>query len=113
MVGDRRLFQREVGVLLAAPRLDSLKELTHSDYVFVCMTGRTCAPGCCSSGSSLLYGHRFGEHSKGASPARKRGLSNGHGSAQFRVNGVVRNLDPWYAALDVQPGDKLHVPPEQ
>jgi len=35
MVNDYRLFQREVDVLLVARRLDSLEELTHSDFVFV------------------------------------------------------------------------------
>jgi putative endopeptidase len=27
------------------------------------------------------------------------------------VNGVVRNIDPWYAAFDVKPGEKLYVAP--
>ena len=35
MVDDYRRFQREVDVLLAARRLDSLEELTQSDFVFV------------------------------------------------------------------------------
>lgn len=30
-----------------------------------------------------------------------------------RVNAVVRNFDPWYAAFGVKPGDKLYLPPEQ
>jgi predicted metalloendopeptidase len=25
----------------------------------------------------------------------------------------VRNLDAWYKAFDVQPGDKLYLPPEK
>jgi predicted metalloendopeptidase len=29
------------------------------------------------------------------------------------VNGVVRNVDGWYTAFNVQPGDKLYLPPEQ
>ncbi|HWW25448.1 MAG TPA: M13 family metallopeptidase [Caulobacter sp.] len=32
--------------------------------------------------------------------------------APYRVNGVVRNLDAWYGAFDVQPGDALYLPPE-
>ncbi|WP_421850054.1 M13 family metallopeptidase [Novosphingobium sp.] len=30
-----------------------------------------------------------------------------------RVNAVVRNFDPWYAAFNVKPGDKLYLPPEE
>jgi putative endopeptidase len=44
---------------------------------------------------------------------RSRVLYNGHSPEQFRVNGVVRNMDPWYAAFNVQPGDKLYLPPEE
>lgn len=27
----------------------------------------------------------------------------------YRVNGVVRNLDAWYAAFDVKPGDRRYL----
>ena len=40
-------------------------------------------------------------------------LSNPHSPAPLRVNGVVRNVDAWYTAFDVQPGDKLYLAPEQ
>jgi predicted metalloendopeptidase len=30
-----------------------------------------------------------------------------------RVNGAVRNVDAWYAAFDVKPGDKLYLKPEE
>ena len=40
-------------------------------------------------------------------------LSNPHAPALMRVNGVVRNVDAWYEAFNVQPGDKLYLPPEQ
>jgi putative endopeptidase len=36
-----------------------------------------------------------------------------HSPGQFRVNGVVRNLDAWYQAFGVKPDNKLFVPPEQ
>jgi putative endopeptidase len=36
-----------------------------------------------------------------------------HSPAEFRANGVVRNLDAWYKAFNVQPGDKLYLPPEE
>lgn len=40
-------------------------------------------------------------------------LSNPHAPAQFRVDGVTRNIDDWYVAFDVKPGDKYYLPPEQ
>ncbi|MEX0645425.1 MAG: M13-type metalloendopeptidase, partial [Parvularculaceae bacterium] len=36
-----------------------------------------------------------------------------HSPAMFRVNGVVRNMDAWYEAFDVNPGDALYLPPEE
>lgn len=36
-----------------------------------------------------------------------------HSPAEFRCNGVVRNLDEFHAAFDVQPGDALFLPPEE
>lgn len=36
-----------------------------------------------------------------------------HSPARFRVNGVVRNIDAWYAAFDVKPGDALYLEPKQ
>ena len=40
-------------------------------------------------------------------------LTNPHSPAKYRVNGVVRNMDAWYKAFDVKPGDKMYLPPEQ
>ena len=36
-----------------------------------------------------------------------------HSPSEFRVNGVVRNMDAWYAAFDVSEDDALYLPPEQ
>lgn len=36
-----------------------------------------------------------------------------HAPTPYRVNGVVRNLDAWYAAFGVQPGDALYLPPDR
>jgi predicted metalloendopeptidase len=41
---------------------------------------------------------------------RSQVLSNPHSPPQFRVNGVVRNMDAWYSAFGVQPADKLYLP---
>jgi endothelin-converting enzyme/putative endopeptidase len=44
---------------------------------------------------------------------RQQLLSNPHSPEKYRVNGIVRNFDPWYKAFDIKPGDKLYLPPEQ
>ena len=44
---------------------------------------------------------------------RNQVLVGPHSPPEFRVNGVVRNMDAWYAAFDVQPGDKLYLPPAE
>ena len=38
-------------------------------------------------------------------------LTDPHSPAEYRVNGVVRNMDAWYQAFDVKPGDKLYLAP--
>ena len=40
-------------------------------------------------------------------------LSDVHSPSNFRVNGPLPNIDAWYAAFNVQPGDKLYIPPAQ
>jgi predicted metalloendopeptidase len=40
-------------------------------------------------------------------------MSNPHSPPKFRVNGPVRNIDAWYTAFDVKPGDRLYLPPEE
>lgn len=40
---------------------------------------------------------------------RAQVASDPHSPAKFRVNGVVRNIDAWYGAFDVRPGDKLYL----
>ncbi len=42
---------------------------------------------------------------------RQRLVSDPHSPAFYRVNGVIRNVDAWYSAFQVQPGDKLYVAP--
>ncbi len=42
---------------------------------------------------------------------RRQVVSDPHSPRTFRVNGVVRNLDAWYAAFGVAQGDKLYVAP--
>lgn len=42
---------------------------------------------------------------------RQQLVSDPHSPAYYRVNGIVRNMDAWYQAFDVKPGDKLYVAP--
>ena len=44
---------------------------------------------------------------------REQLLSDVHSPAYFRVNGTVRNMDAWYKAFGVQPGDKLYLAPAE
>ncbi|QOY95706.1 M13 family metallopeptidase [Massilia sp. UMI-21] len=43
---------------------------------------------------------------------RRAVLTDGHAPGQYRTY-TVRNLDPWYKAFDVQPGQQLYLAPEQ
>jgi putative endopeptidase len=44
---------------------------------------------------------------------RNQVLTDPHSPAKYRVNGIVRNVDAWYTAFNVKPGDKLYLAPEQ
>ena len=43
---------------------------------------------------------------------RQQLLGDPHSPDKFRANGVVRNMDEWYAAFDVKPEQKLYLAPE-
>jgi putative endopeptidase len=44
--------------------------------------------------------------------ARNRLLTDPHSPPYYRVNGIVRNVDAWYTAFNVKPGDKLYLAPK-
>ena len=44
---------------------------------------------------------------------RRRLLSAPHSPMDLRVNGMVVNIDEWYEAFDVKPGDAMYLPPEE
>ena len=44
--------------------------------------------------------------------ARQRILTDGHSPGEYRT-ATVRNLDAWYKAFDVRPGQKLYLAPEE
>jgi len=43
---------------------------------------------------------------------RQRLITDPHSPSEYRA-AIVRNLDPWYPAFDVRPGQKLYLSPEQ
>ncbi len=44
---------------------------------------------------------------------RNQVVTGPHSPPEFRVNGTVRNMGAWYEAFNVQPGQKLYLPPDQ
>lgn len=44
---------------------------------------------------------------------RNRLRTDPHSPEEYRTIGAVRNLDAWYEAFGVKPGDKLYLPPEE
>jgi putative endopeptidase len=43
---------------------------------------------------------------------RRLTISDPHSYRKYRVNGVVRNINAWYAAFGVKPGDELYLAPK-
>jgi putative endopeptidase len=43
---------------------------------------------------------------------REQVMADVHSPDNFRVNGPLPNIDAWYAAFNIQPGDKLYIKPE-
>lgn len=52
-----------------------------------------------------------GKRREGA--VREQALVGPHSAEFARTNAVVRNIDAWYKAFNVKPGDKMYLPPEQ
>ena len=44
---------------------------------------------------------------------RQQILTDPHSPGKYRVNGIVPNIDAWYTAFNVRPGDAMYLPPEQ
>ena len=60
----------------------------------------------------LAYGYSWQSKMREGA-LRERLLTDEHSPAKYRVNGAVRNMDAWYKAFNVQPGDKLYLTPDQ
>jgi endothelin-converting enzyme/putative endopeptidase len=59
----------------------------------------------------LAYGQSWASKMREAA-LRQRIATDGHAPGQYRAL-TVRNLDAWYSAFDVKPGDRLYLPPEK
>ena len=59
----------------------------------------------------LSFAQNWREKRRDAS-LRSRVATDGHAPARFRAQ-TVRNIDGWYPAFDVKPGETLHLPPEK
>ena len=60
----------------------------------------------------IAYGYSW-ETKQREGALRAQLLTNEHSPAKYRVNGVVRNFDPWDKACNVEPGDRMYLPPQQ
>jgi len=67
-----------------------------------------------SQGSDQQFFVAFGESwrtKEREAVLRRQIATDGHAPAQYRVS-TVRNLDAWYKAFDVEPGQTLYLKPE-
>jgi putative endopeptidase len=61
----------------------------------------------------FFRGFAQGWRSKAREASLRRGvLTDGHAPAQYRTY-IVRNLDAWYKAFDVKPGQELYLAPQE
>ena len=60
----------------------------------------------------LAFAQAWRSHARDGA-LRQQVLTDPHSPPEWRVNGVVRNVDAWYRAFNIQPGDRLYLPPEQ
>jgi putative endopeptidase len=61
----------------------------------------------------LFLGWAQNYRSKAREPSLRRSLlTDVHSPGEYRAD-TVRNLDAWYRAFDVKPGEKLYLAPEQ
>lgn len=66
-----------------------------------------------ASDRTFFVGYANSWRTKMREAAERRGiLTDGHAPPQYRT-ATVRNLDAWYKAFNVQPGQALYLPPEQ
>ncbi len=59
----------------------------------------------------IAFGQNWGSKTREAA-LRRQVLTDPHAPAEYRAD-TVRNVDAWYAAFNVQPGQKLYLPPPE
>ena len=59
----------------------------------------------------IAFGQNYAAKSRPAA-LRQQVMVDSHSPAQYRAD-TVRNIDAWYAAFDVKPGETLYLAPEQ
>ena len=57
----------------------------------------------------IAFGQNWGSKVREAT-LRQQVMTDPHAPAKYRAD-TVRNIDAWYAAFDVQPGEKLYLAP--
>jgi putative endopeptidase len=57
----------------------------------------------------IAFSQNYGSKTREAA-LRQQVMTDGHAPSEFRAD-TVRNIDAWYAAFDVQPGQKLYLAP--
>ena len=60
----------------------------------------------------LAYAQTWTSHSSD-NLMRSIVLTDEHSPPLYRVNGIVRNMEAWYKAFDIKPGNRMYLPPEQ
>jgi endothelin-converting enzyme/putative endopeptidase len=58
----------------------------------------------------IAFGQNWAAKAREAT-ARQQVMTDPHAPAEFRAD-TVRNIDAWYSAFEVQPGEKLYLAPE-
>ncbi|MHB1702007.1 MAG: M13 family metallopeptidase [Acidobacteriaceae bacterium] len=59
----------------------------------------------------IAFGQNWGTKERDAA-LRQQVMTDSHSPAQYRAD-TIRNVDAWYAAFDVKPGQTLYLAPEQ
>jgi putative endopeptidase len=59
----------------------------------------------------IAFAQNWGGKTRDAA-LRRQLLTDPHAPGEYRAE-TVRNVDPWYAAFDVKPGEKLYLPPQE
>jgi putative endopeptidase len=59
----------------------------------------------------IAYGQNWGEKTREAA-LRQQVMTDPHSPGEYRAD-TVRNIDAWYSAFDVKPGEKLYLAPNE